>query len=452
MKRIIFIICIVIALFSSVKAIEVDALHLATYEEINNGQKCGIGEVLGACRKVDSVLHHAVCSNTATYPIYKCDCVKPPPEETPVPTQTPPPPPVCSGDCSVYQQCPLECPVCVKNGSQSEPVNSANPNGTCRSLPPPPTRTATPTKPISATPTRTPTPTTPPGVCNDTCDDASDCALGGDGCTACVPNGNGGKTCQVPPSVTPTPRIPACNTPCENPSACLGAQDGCTYCNPVTDTCQAQPTSTPVPTSSPAPTSSPRPTSSPVPTKRPPTPTPDFNESMCKCDYLTITALASGRPFTAVGKGKVMGLDTTKAVISGIRFRLYEGSLKLAETAYLPATVTNSSSTLVNYSATWKSTMPSTIKKNVDYRIQAVLRCAPKATAMGGASAVMGESTSSNAFFAGITAFVKDLAFRIQSLPMRSSQIASEDTLQLQTFTPMQITENSCSFIKFRVK
>lgn len=444
MKRLFIVLVFVLGIFAFVQRADVAyaQLNQCTSANINPSYKCDPGEVFDKCVKVASCLHHDNCSNTATYPVYSCTCKPAPPTETPPPpTQPPPPPPVCNGACTPNTQCPLECPICVTSGGKFSG------QGTCQSAP-----TSTPRPTSTPKPSNTPTPTNPPGVCNETCEDSSDCALGGDGCTACVPNGNGGKTCQVPPSVTPTPKIPACNTPCENPSACLGAQDGCTYCNPVTDTCQAAPTNTPVPTSSPAPTSTPRPTSSPVPTKRPPTPTPDFDNSMCKCDGMSVTALSSGRPFTVTAKGKVVGTDTTKAVLTGFVYRLFEGNTRLTETAQIPASVTSSSPTLVNYTGKWNYTMPSSVKKGVEYRIQAVIKCKPKATAMGGVSAVMGESTSSNTFFAGISSFVKDLVYRIQSLPMRSSQIASEDTLQLQTFNPMQITESTCSFIKFKVK
>ncbi len=72
---------------------------------------------------------------------------------------------------------------------------------------------------------------------------------------------------------------------------------------------------------------------------------------------------------------------------------------------------------------------------------------------MGGTSAVLGESTNAlGSYFGSALGFVRDIAYKIYSLPFGGSRIASEDSLQLATFTPLEITENSCSFIKFRAE
>ncbi len=320
---------------------------------------------------------------------------------------------------------------CVKTGEF--PTNSVACQGP-NFCPPPATKppTAPPTWPPTKAPTTPPNvptspppPTQPPQTCpNNTCEPDETCSSCPGDCGQCIvptqPPFTPGPTGTPIPTRTPAPT----NTP--------------------------GPTSTPRPTNTPAPSNTPRPTASVTP--RPPTPTPDFNNAMCECDSISVTALASGRPFTVTAKGKVTGTNTSKAVLTGFVYRLFEGNTRLTETAPLPVTVTNASPTLVNYEGKWNYNMPSNVKKGVEYRIQAVNRCKPKATAMGGAYAVLGESTSQSTFLGDVTSFVKDLAYRIYSLPFRASRIASEKSLQLQTFNPMEITENNCTFIKFKVK
>lgn len=60
-------------------------------------------------------------------------------------------------------------------------------------------------------------------ACNSTCNTNEDCSGAQDGCTACMTDSNGQKTCQQPPS---------CGTTCTQASDCAGARNGCTACVP----------------------------------------------------------------------------------------------------------------------------------------------------------------------------------------------------------------------------
>ncbi len=153
-------------------------------------------------------------------------------------------------------------------------------------------------RPECKIPVASPTPTDGPQCDQDCSTDPTICQKGGGGCTACVDNGSGGKTCQVPPTNTPTDSPPVSTPPVSTP-----------------------PVSTP-------PVSTPPVSTPPVATKTPPppTPTPDFGEAMCKCDGITATPLIPGQPATFTATSKVTGSDVTKAEAKQIEFILTGGN------------------------------------------------------------------------------------------------------------------------------
>ncbi|HRN96252.1 MAG TPA: hypothetical protein PLD54_02300, partial [Candidatus Levybacteria bacterium] len=149
---------------------------------------------------------------------------------------------------------------------------------------------------IPETPSNTPTPTVPGGgpMCSRDCStDAKVCEQATDGCTACLDDGAGGKTCQPPPGGGPTATPPGSGPTATPPGS--------------------GPTATP-------------PASPPTATPVPPTPTPDFNEAMCKCDGMTVSQIIAGQPAVFTATAKVTGSDVTKAEAKQIEFLLSAGN------------------------------------------------------------------------------------------------------------------------------
>ncbi len=289
-------------------------------------------------------------------------------------------------------------------------------------------------------------------ACGTSCaNDPSICNNAPNGCTACV---NG--TCQTP--------TPACGTSCSSNTDCQQIA-GCTAC--VSGTCQAPPTQAP-PTQAP-------PTQAP-PTQAPPTPTPDFNPGMCKCDGMTATTLIPGETVTFTTKGKVEGADTSKAKIPDMTFYVGVGdntSAKVLERSQpVPAKVTSSTPGSVHYESEWQYTVPAQVTPGAVYRAWTQINCerqtAANVTSSQNAAVASAtdskEDTSKKGFLSSIVDFFATIfgmrkeAAQTQHIADTSTpadenvSVANEKSIQLDTFEPGQVLEQSCTMVKFQFK
>ena len=325
------------------------------------------------------------------------------------------------------------------------------------------------------TPTNTPTPSPTPKA--PACGEA--CVPGGlpcpFNCSECRPGTGGGNTCQ-PPVVPPT----ATNTPPPGATATPTIPAGTATPTPPPGA-TATPTNTPGPTNTPAPTSTPKPTSTPVPTNTPiptPTPTPDFNNAMCKCDQMKVGQITLGQPIQVEAFAKVEGQDTTKAIVRGMKFRIYEGNAsagrvrELPEKGDQPVTVVEPTTpTLVRYRAEW--TANPEIKIGEEYRLVATPDCAVKTAFIQSEQqrVVLAERDENLGFFAQIRNFFAGL-FGGGSEPEKDGVQIQEETpgplsfitnffapqqsqetrkqLQLDTFYPAQMEKEACNIMKFK--
>lgn len=306
----------------------------------------------------------------------------------------------------------------------------------------------------TATPTSSPTPTT-----------------SGTGPTTGTGTGGTGDT----PTSTPTPTTaPGCNVSCDGKPAnfCQQASDGCTVCDLTSKKCVPPNTQPPTTGTGTGPTTTGTGTgpTTGTGTGSQPSPTPDFNSSMCACDGIESTSIFPGQPVEVTAYGKVEGANTSKAKIESMQFLLYEGQNNTAavlQSQTIAATVAQSSSSKVRYSAKWSTVIPSTVKAGATYRIQAKLKCVKKTTAMVGEdSAVLGEATSPSVL-SNIFTFFRNLFRRgpqqqdsVSSVPSPTVSIDTPQgvqeitdnskTLQLKTIHPAQTETDKCSIIRFK--
>lgn len=267
-------------------------------------------------------------------------------------------------------------------------------------------------------------------------------------------------SCSPTVTATTTPTVTATSTP----PVSTGTPPVSTGTPPVT-------TGTPPVTTGTPPVSTP--TNPPSPT------TPPFSEEMCQCVGLDVTALSPGSPFTVTAKGKVTGTDIPKAKLISFKFLLYKGtdtSSTLLQSEVPTSVTTSADGNTVNYTATWNSTFPTDVTPSVTYRIQALKKCVPKSTAMVDTintslpnKVVLGASTKQG-FFESIISFINKLLGRENKAatisptptqtPTSKTTTSNETTvsntgdgrkgIQLDNFYPGEITEQSCSFIKFK--
>lgn len=295
-------------------------------------------------------------------------------------------------------------------------------------------------------------------------------------CYRCIPGPT--KT----PTLTPTPTKPfdpclggGCITPITTPTS----SPKVTPTIPKSTPTPSKPVSTVTPTSTPKATSTPRPTNTPVPTSTPiPTPTPDFNNAMCKCDQMNVGQITLGQPIQVEAFAKVEGQDTSKAVVNGMKFRIYEGNAsagrvrELPEKGNQPVTVVEPTTpTLVRYRAEW--TASPELKVGEEYRLVATPDCAVKTAFIQSQQqrVVLAERDENLRFFEQVRNFFAGL-FGGGSEPEKDGvQIQEEnsgplsfitnffapqqnqrkrDQLQLETFTPAQMEKEACNIVKFK--
>jgi len=282
----------------------------------------------------------------------------------------------------------------------------------------PPTPTPTPT----LTPTSSPSPTPIPPACGVICTTPADCEAAKDGCTTCIDD-----VCKLPP--TPTPIPPACGVICTTPADCEAAKDGCTTC--IGGVCKLPPTPTPIPT---------------------PTP-PPFNPASCVCDGIANTDLFSGQNATITSYAKVVGLDVSKAQVVDQKFFLAEGAETIAtiiaRSNSIPATVIDTSSSQVRYQSQWQLQIPQ-LKSGATYRIWSQINCQPKTVVYNYPSlshkVVLGQQTQSAS---RLDIIINALRNFLSSSTNRL--LTGKKSLQLETITPVNVYQRTCSFIKFKV-
>lgn len=317
-------------------------------------------------------------------------------------------------------------------------------------------------------------PPPPPPVCGGPCvPSANNCPLD---CTVCVTSEIGGSTCQ--PATTPTPFPTSTPQPTSTPKPPTSTP---VPTNTPVPTSTPGPTNTPAPTSTPVPTSTPKPTSTPVPTNTPiptPTPTPDFNNAMCKCDQMNVGQITLGQPIQVEAFAKVEGQDTSKAVVNGMKFRIYEGNASVGRVRELPekgnqpvTVVEPTTPTLVRYRAEW--TASPELKIGEEYRLVATPDCAVKTAFIQSQQqrVVLAERDENLGFLDQIRNFFAGLfgggsepekdGVQIQEEPSGPLSFITNffapqqnkqkrDQLQLETFTPAQMEKEACNIVKFQ--
>ena len=285
------------------------------------------------------------------------------------------------------------------------------------------------------------------------------------GCTASLPNGPSGPGgyCGTPTNTPP----PGTATPTRTPTTPPGTA------TPTRTPTPTVPVSTATPTNSPTPTSSPTPTATTPPT---PTPTPDFNNAMCKCEALNVGQINLGQPIQMEAIAKVEGQDTSKAIVAGMKFRIYEGNAsvgrvrELPEKADQPVTeMPGSTATLVRYRAEW--TANPEIKIGEEYRIVATPDCQVKQAAnlRDLQRVVLAERDENVGFFGQIANFFAGLfgggaeepeGVQIAEEPktplevianfFRPQGTTQRNQLQLETFRPAQMNKEACNIMFFK--
>jgi len=233
-----------------------------------------------------------------------------------------------------------------------------------------------------------------PITCGNSCLNNLDCVEALNGCTSCLPNLNGqGSSCQTQPK---------CGSPCINPASCEGAQNGCTSClddgsGAKCGTCPAGMNYDPAQ----------KKCVCPNPGETNPHKVCDgdkclnvascgvttcgddkacFAEEMCKCDGFEAVQLQypSVNPFIFDSYAKVEGTDMTKAVVQGIKFKMYESDKSnpnaatvIAESEMYNPEIVSSTASKARYKARW-TMQPPQIKANKTYRVLAEIKCVPK--------------------------------------------------------------------------
>ncbi len=303
--------------------------------------------------------------------------------------------------------------------------------------------------------------------------------------TGLVQKGEGVKSSIGTPGCGKTVQIDVFDKDCEAGGgwSCNGADDYMVYYTGACPAASPSPSPSISPEASPSPqaspSASPSPQASPSVTQPPGgttpsvtpstvTPTPDFSEAMCKCDGMTVSQIISGQQAVFTANAKVEGSDISKAQVKSMTFALYEGnnisSTKVIEKSDpIAPTITSQTASKVQYQSQWSFTIPDTVKKGVDYRAQAQIKCERKTTAqlLPFTATVMGASTEQRGLFEIILNFFASIfstdtgdstGTTPTSTPVAQDDLASiaESNLQLDSFSPAQVTQRSCNLIKFR--
>lgn len=239
-----------------------------------------------------------------------------------------------------------------------------------------PTESPSPTPVTSPSPVVTPTPPPPPSpppppppACNYNCEsNPKSCEAAKDGCTTCVINPNGPKTCQAcPPDTNYNPSTfkcegPTCNQTCSpSNNTCELNRDGqaCQFCNPSTSKCEVCPAGSEFNLD---------------------TKTCDYLNA-CKCDGLSFTpSIFPGQLVRFTATSKLEGQAIKNASQKYIVFKVLlpkdpnkqngEADV-IAQSGLIIPTLIENSTTRKRYTATWDYRIPFNIKYNTTYRVLA---------------------------------------------------------------------------------
>ena len=272
-----------------------------------------------------------------------------------------------------------------------------------------------------------------------------------------------------------TPAVPACGADCtSNPNICEDIV-GCNQCLPNPsgqgNTCQDQPTATPVPptatptlppgtTATPVPPTS-TPTATPTPTPPPgatatPTPTPQpFSENMCKCDGIDFDpqVFEAGDTLDIIAYGKVEGGDIVNAAVEKMLFSSGKGTDPNNITRDFPyinpvdVSIESSTATKVRYKATWQYKVPNPIDPNYTYKIWYKPECVRKTSFAPTTTNVLAASdTRSVSWWDSVFNFIAQL------FGVRTQTAQNNNVTQLQNtssnITPKPISIGTIGFIK----
>jgi len=344
-----------------------------------------------------------------------------------------PPPPACGVSCTTPADCQAAkdgCTTCT--------------GGVCK--PPPPAcgvRCTTPADCQAAKDGCTtctggvckspPTPTPP--VCGVRCTTPADCQAAKDGCTTCIAG-----VCKAPP---------ACGVRCTTPADCQAAKDGCTTCDLTINKCVTPPPvcgSTCVKTADCAGAKDGCNICTGGVCKA-------FNPASCACDGIANTDLFSGQNATITSYAKVFGEDVNNAQVVDQKFFLAEGAETIAtiiaKSNPIPAIVIDTSSLQVRYQSQWQLQLPQ-LKPGATYRLWSQINCQPKPSVYSYSSlsrkVVLGQQTQSTSLLDNIVNSVK--SFLSSS---NTKSLAANNSLQLETVTPVNVYQKTCSFIKFKI-
>jgi len=193
---------------------------------------------------------------------------------------------------------------------------------------------------------------------------------------------------------------------------------------------------------------------------------------------MNVGQIALGQPIQVEAFAKVEGADTTKAVVNGMKFRIYEGNAstgrvrELPEKGDQPVTVVEPTTpTLVRYRAEW--TASPELKVGEEYRLVATPDCAIKTAFIQSEQqrVVLAERDENLGLFAQIRNFLAGLfgggsepekdGVKIVEEPVGPIQAMvnffspqqnqeKRDQLQLETFTPAQMEKEACNIVKFK--
>ncbi len=192
---------------------------------------------------------------------------------------------------------------------------------------------------------------------------------------------------------------------------------------------------------------------------------------------MNVDQISLGQPIKVEAFAKVEGQDTSKAVVKGMKFRIYEGNASKGRVVELPekgdqlVTVIDNTPSLVRYRAEW--TANPTLKVNEEYRIVATPDCQAKTAAAiqkDNQRIVLSARDENVGFFGQIINFFAGLFGRGSETEDKGVQIAEEqggaiqsigdffkprqnrrgDQLQLDTFTPAQMEKEACNIVKFK--
>jgi len=274
-----------------------------------------------------------------------------------------------------------------------------------------------------------------PPACGVSCTTPADCQAAKDGCTTCIAG-----VCKAPP---------ACGVRCTTPADCQAAKDGCTTCDLTINKCVTPPPvcgSTCVKTADCAGAKDGCNICTGGVCKA-------FNPASCACDGIANTDLFSGQNATITSYAKVFGEDVNNAQVVDQKFFLAEGAETIAtiiaKSNPIPAIVIDTSSLQVRYQSQWQLQLPQ-LKPGATYRLWSQINCQPKPSVYSYSSlsrkVVLGQQTQSTSLLDNIVNSVK--SFLSSS---NTKSLAANNSLQLETVTPVNVYQKTCSFIKFKI-